>query len=814
MTLFVDLPQFPQREREQMSSRVQHFAQSWQRKSFAELPEFFEEHLPSSSDPLRKLVLQELILTDMKNRFASGDGALLDQYLEVFSELEGADDICSQLVFEEYRTRRLYDQSTLLPDYKERFPAQFADLERLVEDMDSPQKKEKSPIRPVPDQEILPGYKLIKSIGRGSYGEVWRATAPGGVEVALKIVRWPIGHRLSEDELRSLELIKQLRHPFLAQLQAYWRRDEQLIMAIELADGSLEERLAECAAAGEDGIPVEELLRYISESAEALDYLHKEGRLHRDIKPANILTSNGHAKLGDFGLARLIRQDQLDITATIGGTPLFMAPEVWSNRVGPRSDQYSLAATYVQLRLDKPLFEADSQFAVMQHHLEVKPDLEGIPSRERAVLLKALAKEPLNRYESCSDFTRALAAAIDTTTVPLPASQPKKRFWLVPVFGALLVAAFALSFFNGSDAKVPALLVRDLSVMAGESVTFDIHVANIDGLASVSISDAPAGVTFQVDEQAAAGHAVLGRVTADLAAQTATHEVTMRASVDGVELERTVKLSVRAMPPWLPAGFEPAADAEIVAVTFDGKTYWSGIVPSSATDCLFLLIRRNRESDPATFYMMENKVSNLQFATFAEQHPERVMYEEWQEVRRPPGVNFRAADQPQLPVLNVRFDDARRFADSFGGLLPTGEQWDKAAGLNDHQNDQLGPFLPDWNSADHPDGIAIGRDGQGPVAVGESTHDVSPMGCRDMAGNGKEWTRDVRMWDSSGAPTPFQLVFLRGRDYQASTPLQYFHLLPEEVSDTEDPADVYPNIGFRVVVEPNTASPGPRNDDD
>src|SRR5262249_20866643 len=145
---------------------------------------------------------------------------------------------------------------------------------------------------PQTGQDILPvggGYQLLKRLGRGTFGEVWQATAPGGIPVAIKVLLRPVDDELAQRELKSLELIKRLQHPYLLQTQAYFPFEERLLIVMELADGSLRDRHRQCLKEGQTSVPVQELVRYFLESAEALDYLHGARVLHRDIKPENIL---------------------------------------------------------------------------------------------------------------------------------------------------------------------------------------------------------------------------------------------------------------------------------------------------------------------------------------------------------------------------------------------------------------------------------------------------------------------------------------------------------------------------------------------
>lgn len=281
-----------------------------------------------------------------------------------------------------------------------------------------------------PNLELIPGYRLVRYLGRGGFGEVWEATAPGGLSKAIKVATLEAGTNPENcRELQGLQQIRTIRHPFLLSIERYEIVDHYLVIVMELADKSLADRYDECAANGLPGIPRDELLDYMRESAEALDVLnHRFGLQHLDVKPENLFLSGGHVKVADFGLVQP-RNTNL-ATSTIAISPPYAPPELFDGRVEPTADQYGLAVTYQELLTGRRPYSATDVRGLIFQHLRGTPDFSSVPPGDRPVLSRALSRDVEVRFDRCMDLVEALTQALvfgTPASTGAPAVKPLSR---------------------------------------------------------------------------------------------------------------------------------------------------------------------------------------------------------------------------------------------------------------------------------------------------------------------------------------------------------------------------------------------------
>jgi len=275
-------------------------------------------------------------------------------------------------------------------------------------------------------------YDIVGELGKGAMGVVYKAYDPAiQRHVALKVIRK--ADLDAADSAAVLERFKheaqavgKLHHPNIVAIYEYGENEEYAFIAMELVTGrALREHIRSGYRPELKEFP--EILIHL---LEGLEYSHIQGVVHRDIKPANVLISEmGVAKISDFGIARL-ETSHLTKLGEVLGTPFYMAPEQFSGIADERSDIYSAAVIVYEVLAGRRPFDGQGA-PLMKKILEEMPpppsSLEPrLPREIDAVLLRALAKEPAQRYRNARQFAAALLQAFESrgrVSQPMPVRE-------------------------------------------------------------------------------------------------------------------------------------------------------------------------------------------------------------------------------------------------------------------------------------------------------------------------------------------------------------------------------------------------------
>src|SRR5262245_44855821 len=222
------------------------------------------------------------------------------------------------------------------------------------------------------------------------------------------------GSRGAAHELRSIQVVQNFNHAHLIQIHRVWCAAEYLVVAMELADGSLADLAEMYTTEVGTPLPPQDMLAFMAQAASALDILNNSEHLvhgqrvtiqHCDVTPRNILLVGNCIKISDFGLtSTLTSQQKVHYRA---GTPGFAAPEVLQGRVSNRTDQYALAVCYCALRGGRlPFPNVPMDFR--SNYARPDPDLTMLSPAERPAVARALATMPRARWSSCGELVAEL----------------------------------------------------------------------------------------------------------------------------------------------------------------------------------------------------------------------------------------------------------------------------------------------------------------------------------------------------------------------------------------------------------------------
>jgi predicted Ser/Thr protein kinase len=329
------------------------------------------------------------------------------------------------------------------------------EVEELLDQSEAPESILDHPARQLLEPEFEAGqavgpYRIVELIGSGGMGRVYKAIDTRlGRPVAVKVSRAGFTGRFR----REARAVAALNHPHICTL--YDLGPNYLVM--EYVEGT----------PIKGPMPLPQALRVAIEIADALDTAHRKGVIHRDLKPANILLTEAGPKLLDFGLAKLEAAPGAGVPdsttwasttqATFAGTMQYMSPEQLQGRgADTRSDIFSFGLVFFEMLTGRPAFEADNPASLIAAILTSQPQarkfVPALPAQVEAVLDRALAKDPENRWQTARDLKAALECIESAPAAPTATRRSRAPWVLAAVFG--LTAAILGWLRWGPDVKL------------------------------------------------------------------------------------------------------------------------------------------------------------------------------------------------------------------------------------------------------------------------------------------------------------------------------------------------------------------------
>jgi hypothetical protein len=277
-------------------------------------------------------------------------------------------------------------------------------------------------------------YLLTGRLGRGGMGVVYEARdtlleRP----VALKVLTTTEAAAWRRC-LREARAAARLNHPNVVALYEAEQRDGLCYLVMELVPGGSAHDVLQKQGA----LPWPAATRVIADACRGLAAAHAAGLIHRDVKPANLMRApDGSTKLSDFGLARAAEQTGPSVLSSLraGGTPQYMSPEQSRGEpLDPRTDLYSLGATYYALLVGRPPYPGDAPLPLMYAHCsqpvpDPRADRPEVPEGCAAIVRRAMAKYPAERYRTAADMLAALEAVLAARAPGGPPAAPREEPW-------------------------------------------------------------------------------------------------------------------------------------------------------------------------------------------------------------------------------------------------------------------------------------------------------------------------------------------------------------------------------------------------
>ena len=322
-------------------------------------------------------------------------------------------------------------------------PHRYQTNHAVNDDLTMPGKRDRKPdCRFAAGDLIMNRYKVLAELGQGGMGVVYKCFDEiGGIEVALKALPPELSHNTleMEDIKDNFQLVSKLVHQNIAISKNLEKDDSNgnyyLIMEC-VAGEDLRRWLRRKRLEGK--LALDDVLPIIRQTADALDYAHKQMIIHRDIKPGNIMIStDGTIKVLDFGLAAQIHTSMTRVSMAYhgtSGTGPYMAPEQWEGRPqDARADQYALAVMIYEMLAGHLPFESSDAAVLREAVLKSSaPVLANVPKSVNSAIQRAMSKNPAERFENCSSFAAALSGQKVNTSAILDREALLQKLRKIP----------------------------------------------------------------------------------------------------------------------------------------------------------------------------------------------------------------------------------------------------------------------------------------------------------------------------------------------------------------------------------------------